>query len=265
MTEQHANPEDFDLYALGALDGKEQEQFETHLRACTVCRSELALAHERALLLGLAATPLNPPPSIKSALMQRVRAERPIAARRITPNQPRIMSWGMRFSLAFASAAVILAIATTWLWQQNQQRQGKIQSLQAELSAAKANSERSAAQAQAVTEVVGAPDTVQVTLLQQAGGPPGQARVLYNARMGLVIYSGEIAPEPADKSYQLWLVPSSGAPVNAGLVAASQQNEANVVHLQQGLVAKAFAITLEPRGGRPQPTGPKVLIGAIRI
>jgi anti-sigma-K factor RskA len=79
--------------------------------------------------------------------------------------------------------------------------------------------------------------------------------------MGLVVYSGQIAPAPADKSYQLWLVPSSGQPIDAGLVSANQDNGAVLVRLQSGLVAKAFAVTLEPLGGRPQPTGPKVLVG----
>jgi anti-sigma-K factor RskA len=45
------------------------------------------------------------------------------------------------------------------------------------------------------------------------------------------------------------------------LVEANQQNGAVVVHLTPGLVAKAFAVTLEPQGGMPQPTGPKVLVG----
>jgi anti-sigma-K factor RskA len=29
-----------------------------------------------------------------------------------------------------------------------------------------------------------------------------------------------------------------------------------------GVLPKAFAVTLEPAGGKPQPTGPKVLVGA---
>jgi len=86
--------------------------------------------------------------------------------------------------------------------------------------------------------------------------------VLYNARMGLGVYSGQIAPAPSGKSYQLWLVPSSGAPVSAGLVDANQQNGAVVVRLTPGLAPKAFAVTLEPLGGRPQPAGPMVLVGA---
>jgi len=79
--------------------------------------------------------------------------------------------------------------------------------------------------------------------------------------MGLGVYSGQIAPAPSGKSYQLWLVPSTGAPVDAGLVDANQQNGAVVVRLTPGLAAMAFAVTLEPLGGRPQPTGPKVLVG----
>jgi anti-sigma-K factor RskA len=104
-----------------------------------------------------------------------------------------------------------------------------------------------------------------VALLEQAGGPPGQAHVLYNARLGLVVYSGEIAPAPSGKSYQLWLVPSSGAPVNAGVLAENQRDGAMVVHLEQGLGAKAFAVTMEPLGGKPHPTGPKVLVGGVSL
>jgi len=32
--------------------------------------------------------------------------------------------------------------------------------------------------------------------------------------------------------------------------------------LPQGVEPKAFAVTIEPSGGMPQPTGPKVLVGA---
>jgi anti-sigma factor RsiW len=37
MTERHANPEDFDLYALGALDGEEKLTLEAHAGACSLC------------------------------------------------------------------------------------------------------------------------------------------------------------------------------------------------------------------------------------
>jgi anti-sigma-K factor RskA len=135
--------------------------------------------------------------------------------------------------------------------------------LRAQLDAAQAQAAQDAANLRAFSEVMAAPDTSTVTLQQQAGGAPGQAHVLYNARLGLVLYSGEIAPAPAGKSYQLWLVPAQGTPVSAGVLAANQPNGAIVVRLQPGVPAQAFAVTLEPEGGRPQPTGPKVLVGAV--
>lgn len=262
MTETHANPEDLDLYALGALDGQEKQAFETHLRACSACREELAEARRRVSLLGLAAPPLAPSPSVKAALMQKVRAEQTPANIQNTPIEKRKIRWGLRFSLSFAAASLVLALATWWLVKLDMQQRQQIRQLQAQLGVTQNQLSQQDAALQALGAVTSAPDSAQITLLQQPGGPPGQAHVLYNARLGLGVYSGQIAPPPAGKSYQLWLVPSSGAPVDAGIVTANQQNGAAIVHLAPGLAAKAFAVTTEPLGGSPQPTGPKVLVGA---
>lgn len=179
------------------------------------------------------------------------------------PAQPPRRRWGLRFSLGFAAATAILAIATFWLAKEDLQQRHNIQQLQAQLNSARTTMAQDDATMHTYADVVAAPDTVSVTLQQQAGGLPGQAHVLYNERMGLAVYSGQISPPPAGETYQLWLLPASGAPVNAGLVGANQQHGAVVVHLEQGLFAKAFAVTLEPEGGRPQPTGPKVLVGTL--
>ncbi len=254
MTEPHANPEDLDLYALGALDGEENQQIEAHLRACASCRQELAEVQRHSALIGLAAPSAAPRPQVKSALMAKVRAEKRSVSKP-APSKTGRKRWGLRFSLGFGLATAVLVLATFELAKQDLERGKQLKQLQAELT-------QKAAAMQAMGEVTGAPDSAQITLLQQPGGPPGQARVLYNARMGMAVYSGEIAPAPAGKSYQLWLVPASGAPVDAGVVNANQEGGAVVVHLTPGLAAKAFAVTLEPLGGLPQPSGPKVLVGA---
>ncbi len=255
MTEPHANPEDLDLYALGALEGEEKQRFETHLRACPSCQRDLAAARQRTALLGLAAPPVVLSPTVKSTLMQKIHAEPVATGKQTVAGRPKKARWGLRFSLGFGLATAVLAIATFELLKIDLERGKEIKQLQAQVS-------QDAETMQAMGAVTSAPDSAQITLLQQPGEPPGQAHVLYNARMGVAVYSGQIAPAPADKSYQLWLVPSLGAPVNAGLVAANQENGAVVVRLTPGLAAKAFAVTMEPLGGRPQPTGPKVLVGA---
>lgn len=254
MTEPHANPEDFDLYALGVLDGADKQGFEVHVNTCPICRQELAAAQARTALLGLAATPVTPRTEVKSALMEKIKAERATNAQPTVPTTPKNIRWGLRFSLGFGLATVVLAIATFELAKTDLNRGKQIKQLQAQVAEDKAA-------IQATGQVAGAPDTAVVTLFQQAGGPAGQAHVLYNARLGIAVYSGQLAPAPADKNYQLWLVPAAGSPVSAGLVSANQENGAVVVHLTPGIAAKAFAVTLEPQSGSSQPTGPKVLIG----
>jgi anti-sigma-K factor RskA len=263
MTDRHANPEDLELYALGALEGEEKLTLKAHLNTCAECRGQVAAAQQSASLLGLAVDPVAPAASVKQALMARVHAEaRPAPPQKVLV-PVRKKRWGLRFSLGFAMATVILALATTWLWKENQRHRQEAARLRTQLDGARADAAREAEDLRAVAEVVSAPDTVAVTLQQQAGGPPGQAHVLYNARQGLVIYSGQMPPTPDGKSYQLWLVPTQGAPVSAGLVEPNQQNGTVLVRLPQGLAAKAFAVTVEPQGGRPQPTGPMVLVGAL--
>ena len=183
-------------------------------------------------------------------------------ANQVAPAEPKKIRWGLRFSLGFATATAILAFATFELWKLGTERKHEIEQLRAQLDAMNTQMSKDQAAVQAMGQVTAAPDSAQITLLQQPGGPPGQGRVIYNARMGMGIYSGQIAPAPAGKSYQLWLVPASGAPVSAGVVDAYQNNGAMVMRFTPGLVAKAFALTMEPQGGVPQPTGPKILVGA---
>jgi hypothetical protein len=194
--------------------------------------------------------------------MQQVKAEQ--ATRKAVPEvKPKKIRWGLRFSLGFGLATAVLGFAAFELAKMDLDRGNEIKDLQAKLDSANKQIGQDSDQLAAMSQVTAAPDSTVIALLQQPGGPPGQAHVMFNARLGLAVYSGQLAPAPADKSYQLWLVPASGAPVDAGVVSANQQTGAVVARLTPGLSAKAFAVTLEPLGGRPQPTGPKVLVGAV--
>jgi hypothetical protein len=161
----------------------------------------------------------------------------------------------LRFSFGFGLAAAALAFATFELAKSDLDRGRQIKQLQAEVA-------QDESSMQAMSQVTAAPDSAMIALLQQPGGPPGQAHVMYNARMGMGVYAGQLAPAPAGKSYQLWLVTATGTKVSAGLVNVNQQAASVIMHLAPGLTAKAFAVTLEPEGGMPQPTGPMVLVGA---
>ena len=74
------------------------------------------------------------------------------------------------------------------------------------------------------------------------------------------------APIAADRSYELWALPSGSTPKSLGLVAASGTTH---IKLDAGkaafLAAPAMAISLEPTGGSQtgSPTGPVLYKGAV--
>jgi anti-sigma-K factor RskA len=154
---------------------------------------------------------------------------------------------------------VVLAVAAIFLWNENRK-------LDRQLAALRATAQQEQQQlqhAREVVDLVSAPDTIAVALAAQPGQPQGAARVLYNAKMGVLMYDGALVPAPSGKSYQLWLVPKQGSPISAGVFnPAGGMADHWTMKLSPGIAPAAFAVTLEPSGGAPQPTGPEVLVGA---
>jgi len=62
---------------------------------------------------------------------------------------------------------------------------------------------------------------------------------------------------PSDKQYQLWaLLPEEGGTIDLGMIELNQERLIRMKNVQN---AKAFAITLEPKGGSPKPTSPPMV------
>lgn len=102
-----------------------------------------------------------------------------------------------------------------------------------------------------------------VTLAGLQAAPSAIAVVHWNPTSGDVALSVEGLPAPPeDKQYQLWAL-ADGKPIDAGVFDLNEQPEA-VHHMKKIDRAEAFAITLEPRGGMPAPTGAMYVLGKMR-
>jgi len=67
-----------DIYALGALDGEELAQFQTHLSAgCVECQSRVKETSEAFTLVPGTIEALTPPDRVKSRLFEQIDAEKP--------------------------------------------------------------------------------------------------------------------------------------------------------------------------------------------
>jgi len=103
---------------------------------------------------------------------------------------------------------------------------------------------------------------VRMTGSKEAGEAGGL--LLFDSKTQTAAFYGFDLPKlPAGKTYQLW---SMGAtPVSAGMFQPSQDRTAvikipKVVNIEG---VKEFSVTIEPAGGKPQPTGPAYLRGAV--
>jgi anti-sigma-K factor RskA len=254
--------QDFDLYALGALEGDEKAAIGNHVATCASCAEKLADARGRLALLALAAPAVAPSPSVRARLMNQVRSEKQ-GATRAAAVLPVPDTTGGLFGRWWAAVLVpvgfALALASFVLWTQNRRLDQQLAALHSDMQ----REQQQLQSAREVADLINARDTVIVPLAAQPGMPKGSAHVMYNAKMGMLMYEGQLEPNPANKSYQLWIVPTQGNPISAGVFnAASTETDHFLMKLPPGIAPKAFAVTLEPAGGRPAPTGPMVLVGA---
>ena len=117
-------------------------------------------------------------------------------------------------------------------------------------------------QAQATTAVLAAPDLARIDLQGQQVAPDARARALWSRSRGLVFTAANLPPAPAGKAYQVWVV-TAQVPISAGLLTPDPSGAGTQFYMTPADIAPpvAVAVTLEPAGGVPAPTGERYLIG----
>jgi hypothetical protein len=264
------------ILPLGVLDAGEEQQVQRHLsEGCAEC--ERALRESAATLDALvqALPPLEPSPELRARLLARAEAERPARARQSAPAPVRRRSWS-RYALA---ASLLLAAALGV--QVGRQREAldaahaDVQRRQQELAASEAERTRLAGELGSLrgelTSLQGmvadlTAQQTRVVALAGAGPAPAAAGRAYldpeSRRLVLMVY--ELPPLPAGQSYQLWVI-SEGEPISAGVfeITPAGTTRYETTALSPELSGPlTIAVTIEPQGGLPKPSGPIVLAGS---
>ena len=271
--QEHAELMELALLApLGALLPEEQRRVALHAaEGCARCEVALREAHGALDVLALAAPSVAPSARGRESLLASLDAAVPLRVRperQAPPPQPR-RGLAQRFAAIAAGLALLLASASLF----EVLRQGRETRRALELADARVE-QRIAAEGQqreALAQRVGAfeqeletrvASSVSLALAGEATFGTADARVVMDAAgQQVLLLASRIPPLPEGRTYQLWVI-VSGAPRSLGVFAPDRDGrviyvQSEPLDLPTGVQA---AVSIEPSGGVPQPTGPIVLV-----
>lgn len=160
-------------------------------------------------------------------------------------------TWG-----AWAAAAAVVAIVFgIWQYTESTTKTEELASLREEqenLNQKLGEMENQISQLNEGVNELYSPEIKKVVMEAVQEGQNTQVAVFWNQKNGQVKLDPSSLPQlPADKQYQLWVL-EDGNPIDMGVL----PKEASDVLMAQktSVVGDAFAITIEPLGGKPSPT-----------
>ncbi|MBM4260627.1 MAG: anti-sigma factor [Deltaproteobacteria bacterium] len=240
MVSDHDNwLERVDSYALGALDGAELKDLEAHLAAdCIVCESHLRETREAVNLLPRSLRQLNPPPTVKTHLMEQIGSEKVVPIAPAQGKQPR--PW-LKVMGTIAAGIVGLAIGGGYYRMQYEPRHTVYSQ---------------------VIDLLRDPATRDYPLYGSGPTPNAKGRFLWNPSGEGHIFASDLPTAAAGNMYAVWTIAQNSAPRYVGTIKTDAKGSGGL-HINppgDNKPVETFAVTLEPAGTTTAPTGPMVLV-----
>lgn len=222
-----------------------------------------------------------PPPALRARVLAAALAEAQEPAISARPALPAPSAFAARAAVApdaavapvshwpwlLAAAAAVLAVGTSLGWWSAQNEIQRLQSTIADLRTTatellnvRAEFGREQTARQRAAAILSAHDVTYTALAGVTPAGAARARVYVSPTRGMLMAAEALPALPSGRVYQLWTI-VAGQPVSAGVFELEASGRAQLLSAAPGGPADAFAVTVEPAGGVPAPTGPKVLLG----
>ena len=258
-------------YALGALGDEEKRALEAHLTSCAECAAEVRAFGDVARGLDRTVPQVDPPASLRGRVIARVEnmaAKSAVPPAVVSPQSTDRFSGAVWLALAASLIAGVLGFYALSLRNRVQVLQGELADARQRAAAAEQIVEtiqQRAENLQRTSDIVGAPDVTTVTLKGQGAGSAASGLALVSRSRGVVFVAQNLPPLEPGKTYQLWVIPEGqgASPLNAGIFAPDSAGAAAITTALNVTNPTIVAVTLEPAGGVPAPTGPAYLSGTI--
>jgi len=265
-------------YALGALDGEELRDLEVHLKSgCPLCEQQILEFTSLIANVPQALPGIEPSKELRARIIAQLDQESLTGAvpefRFSTPglDQPRLKS-GSWLPWACALAAGLALVVSLWslsnlrrdlssqqsqVTQQNErvkEQNERLKQLEDQLATERA-----------VTAFLKNPGVRVTTLGGTEKSPKSSGKILWDPKeKRALFYATHLPAVPSGKTYQLWII-AGNKPFDAGVFSVDHDGNGflKVDLLSEADKDQKFAVTLEPAGGVPQPTGEMHLLGSL--
>jgi hypothetical protein len=235
----------YELYALGALDAEERAELDEHLRRQgDPCIDGVRHARELMTSLALMAPESIPPDRLRKKVVGLV-------------GEPK-RTWFR--GPEWIGATIGLAIIAGWLANSRRDQARALAELRLE-------AQRNNTELVRLTEafaLMNDPAAKQVVFGEGTPKPP-RGRLFVNPSRGVLLLASNLPPAPAGKIYEMWIIPKGRAPVPAGLF--QSEPDGTAMYLRKGAVDLAstgvIAVTLEPAVGSQAPTTQPLIAAAL--
>ncbi|MGC8560367.1 MAG: anti-sigma factor [Phycisphaerae bacterium] len=288
------------LEAAGAADSTTRSVIRDHLaKGCITCQATLSEATAAAAQIPLNLPPCPPSESLKTELMRRVKTATPLPQSGRTSVVPepkrtprKLLLWPLVISTSLAAAMFLVAIfglqANETLRREHLKDLTALASLQKSFirDTARLNRlsnqmhdavamekrkilslETKLAAAESLKAMIGSPALEMASLHGSSPMRTAWGRVMWNDKMKIWKLCVFNMPHlPKSKTYEVWMITTGGKKMPAGLFNTDYKTRSALVTPavppNKHEMAE-IAVTIEPAGGSPQPTGAILLAGHI--
>jgi len=244
-------------YVLNALSEEERRQFEKMLENAS--NEELALLEELTEArdeMALATESPEPRDDLFIDILSEISKE--------PRKAPIIPIWGYRL------AAAILLIGLLGLVMFSQQLSGTLDEKTAVIEEQTTIITELQTELEKRNELLAILESREVNFVIMAGldvNPEGYGKVIWDTEnQRALLQLANLPAPPEDRDYQLWLIKDEQSPISAGVFNFERTStdlffKVEELQEQPSDIMNMFAVTLEPKGGMPQPTGDMYLLG----
>jgi anti-sigma-K factor RskA len=242
-----------EAYALGELTAAERREVERNLSIYPELKTEFSRIEEVQEVFLMKAA-VQPHASVKENLFRKIDERKPtgkIVSMPATNSQLNVWKYAAAASVAIALVSTFLAYTYYNKWRNTENNLSELIAQNQQMAQDYNTVNQRLDKIESDIEIINNPSFAKVIMKGTENAPEALASVYWNASTKEVYLSIQNMKTLSQESqYQLWAI-VDGKPVDAGVF---DINSRGLLKMKDLAGAAAFAVTIEPRGGKPTPS-----------